>query len=274
MARPDKEPSFLRRPQAVPRKRRPALLRVLLLAALGLAAGVGLLRFAASSRFALTRYDVSGNTRARTEEILVALAAWKGKNLVALDLEPLASRLGRHPWIERVTLAKRFPDGLAVRVTERRALALYRDGESFSWVGADGRLIAPYDSRIDRTDLRDPERGSAHAARGRRSARGSAARATRVLRGALGNRLAPGRWIRYDGCDLSKAGSRSSGRCPGEGSRAARGAQFREESRVGGTGHRSSFCRSRHPRRRLWRRESSLMIPVRTSTHFSRCGTR
>ena len=151
MARPDKEPSFLRRPQAVPRKRRPALLRVLLLAALGLAAGVGLLRFAAGSRFAVTRYDVSGNTRARTEEILVALAAWKGKNLVALDLEPLASRLGRHPWIERVTLAKRFPDGLAVRVTERRALALYRDGESFSWVGADGRLIAPYDSRIDRT---------------------------------------------------------------------------------------------------------------------------
>jgi cell division septal protein FtsQ len=151
VARPDKEPTFLRRPQAVPRKRRPALLRVLLLAALGLAAGVGLLRFAASSRFALTRYDVSGNTRARTEEILVALAAWKGKNLVALDLEPLASRLGRHPWIERVTLAKRFPDGLAIRVTERRALALYRDGESFSWVGADGRLIAPYDSRLDRT---------------------------------------------------------------------------------------------------------------------------
>ncbi len=151
MARPDKEPSFLRRPQAVPRKRRPAALRLLLLAALGLASAAGLAKFASSSRFALTRYDVSGNTRARTEEILVALASWKGRNLLALDLEPLASRLGRHPWIERVTLAKRFPDGLAVRVTERRALALYRDGESFSWVGADGRLIANYDPRLDRT---------------------------------------------------------------------------------------------------------------------------
>jgi cell division septal protein FtsQ len=152
VARPDKEPSFLRRPQVVPRKRRrPAVLRFLLLGGVALAAGAGLLRFASSSRFALSRYDVAGNTRARTEEILLALAPWKGRNLLALDLEPLAARLGAHPWIERVTLAKRFPDGLAVRVAERRSLALYRDGESFWWVGADGRLIAAYDPRRDRT---------------------------------------------------------------------------------------------------------------------------
>lgn len=151
MARPDKEPPFLRRPQVVPRKRRPPVLRLALLAALAAAAGAGLLRFAGSTRFALTRYDVTGNTRARTEEILVALGSWKGRNLLTLDLEPLAVRLGKHPWIERVTLAKRFPDGLAVRVSERRAVALYRDGANFWWVGTDGRLIASYDPRRDRT---------------------------------------------------------------------------------------------------------------------------
>jgi cell division protein FtsQ len=151
VARPDKEPPFLRRPQAVPRKHRPGAFRLLLFGTLGLAAVAGLLKFASGPRFALTRYDVSGNARARTEEILVALASWKGRNLLALDLEPLASRLGKHPWIERVTLAKRFPDGLAIRVTERRPLALYREGESFWWVGADGRLIAAYDPRLDRT---------------------------------------------------------------------------------------------------------------------------
>ncbi len=152
MARPDKEPSFLRRPQVVPRKRhRPPVLRLALLGALGAVAGAGLFQFASSSRFALSRYEVTGNTRARTEDVLVALAPWKGRNLLALDLEPLAARLGAHPWIERVTLAKRFPDGLAVRVSERRALALYRDGESFWWVGGDGRLIASYDPRRDRT---------------------------------------------------------------------------------------------------------------------------
>ena len=151
MARSDKEPNFLRRPQVVPRKRRrPTALRYAILGLLGAAAAIGLGNFAASSRFALARYEVSGNDRARTEEILAALAPWTRRNLLALDLQPLAVRLGSHPWIERVTLAKRFPDGLAVRVTERRAVALYRDGENFWWVGADGRLIAAYDPRRDR----------------------------------------------------------------------------------------------------------------------------
>ena len=150
MARPVKEPTFLRRPQVVPRKRSRPVLRFVLLGALAAVAGAGLLRFAASSRFDLSRYDVAGNSRARTEEILAVLDPWKGRNLLALDLAPLAAKLGRHPWIERVTLAKRFPDGLAIRVTERRALALYREGESFWWVGTDGRLIAAYDPRRDR----------------------------------------------------------------------------------------------------------------------------
>ena len=151
MAKPVKEPSFLRRPQVVPRKRPRPVFRFILLGACALAAGAGLLKFASSSRIALSRYDVAGNSRARTEEILAVLAPWKGRNLLGLDLQPLATRLGAHPWIERVTLAKRFPDGLAVRVTERRALALYREGESFWWVGSDGRLIAAYDPRRDRT---------------------------------------------------------------------------------------------------------------------------
>jgi cell division septal protein FtsQ len=151
VARPVKEPTFLRRPQVVPRKRPRPVFRFVLLGAFALAAGAGLLKFASSSRFALSRYDVAGNARARTEEILAVLAPWKGRNLLALDLEPLAAKLGSHPWIERVTLAKRFPDGLAVRVAERRALALYREGERFWWVGSDGRLIAAYDPRRDRT---------------------------------------------------------------------------------------------------------------------------
>jgi cell division septal protein FtsQ len=117
-----------------------------------LAAALGLLRFVSGPRFALHRFDVAGNSRARTEEILAVAGEWTGRNLVALDLAPMAVRLSGHPWIERVTLSKRFPDGLSVRITERRAAALYRDGTDFWWVGADGSLIAPYDPRRDRTE--------------------------------------------------------------------------------------------------------------------------
>ncbi len=147
----NKDAPFLRRGAVVPRRRRktPTARRVTV-GVLALVAAFGLFRFVSGPRFALRRFEVSGNTRVRTQEVLGAAAAWSGKNLLALDLAPLAGRLAAHPWIERVTLSKRFPDGLSARITERKAVALYRDGESFWWVGGDGNLIAPYDPRGDR----------------------------------------------------------------------------------------------------------------------------
>jgi cell division protein FtsQ len=149
----DKGAPFLRRGAAVPRKRRrPVLGRVAIAAAFVIAATLGLAHFVASPHFSLKRFAIAGNSRARTEEILTALSEWNGRNLVALDLAPLANRLVAHPWIERATLTKRFPDELSVRVTERQAVALYRDGDAFWWVGVEGNCIAPYDSRRDRTE--------------------------------------------------------------------------------------------------------------------------
>lgn len=149
----DREAPFLRRGGGLARKKRqPGTLRLAILAILGLALAFALFRFVAGPHFALRRFEVSGNVRSRTEGILSALDRWRGKNLVGLDLAPLATELASHPWIERVTLTKRFPDGLAVRVTERKALALYREDQKFWWVGAEGNLIAPYDPRRDLTE--------------------------------------------------------------------------------------------------------------------------
>jgi cell division septal protein FtsQ len=148
-----KESPFLRRPAVAPRRKRPRpTLRFLLAAVLVAGAGFGLFRFVSGPRFALRRFDVTGNARARTEEVLEIAARWTGTNVLALDLAPMASRIAGHPWIERVTISKRFPDGLVIRVTERRAVALYRDETGFWWVGEGGHLIAAYDPRRDRTE--------------------------------------------------------------------------------------------------------------------------
>ncbi len=149
----DSESLFLRRRLLLPKKRRPVRWgRALLSSLLLLACGFGLLRFLGGSLFGLQRFDISGNQRARTEEILKALEPWRARNLVTLDLSPLASRLAREPWIGRVTLSKRFPDGLSVRVTERRAVALLREGSLLWWLDARGHPIAPYDPRTDHAE--------------------------------------------------------------------------------------------------------------------------
>jgi cell division septal protein FtsQ len=143
---------FLRRGKGAIKKRSVRGGRVLLLTALLLLAGCGLYRFLGGALFTLRRFHISGNERARTEEILTALAPWKAGNLVTLDLPPLATQLQRLPWIERVTLAKKFPDGLSVRVAERKPVALLREGGQLFFLDARGIPIAPYDARSDHAE--------------------------------------------------------------------------------------------------------------------------
>ncbi len=148
------ETNFLRRSRVPPRRKRAlAAVRVGAAGILAAAALFGMWRLLSGSLLTLQRFEVSGNRRARTEEILATLAPYRTKNLLNLDLASAAERLLEHPWVERVTLSKRFPDGLEVRVSERRAVALWRDGTGrLSFLGADGRLIAPYDPRADAAD--------------------------------------------------------------------------------------------------------------------------
>jgi cell division protein FtsQ len=67
-----------------------------------------------------------------------------------MDLRAVAERVERLPWIERVTISKRLPDGLAVTVVERRPAALWRVERELWWVDASGRVVAPFDARRER----------------------------------------------------------------------------------------------------------------------------
>ena len=145
--------AFLRRGAVVPRRRKPGRVVKLVLAMLVAAtAAIGLARFFGGTLFSLQRIQVSGNRRARTEEILHAVAPWRSANVVTLDLSGIARAVGAHPWVEGVTLSKRLPDGLAIRVAERKAVALFREGSRLWWLSAEGRPIALYDPRADSTE--------------------------------------------------------------------------------------------------------------------------
>jgi cell division septal protein FtsQ len=148
--RRDREETFLRGGRVSPRRRRaPRIGRLIAGGGLLLAVLAGVARFLAGSLFDLVRIEVEGNRRARTAEVLQRIQPWRESNLVTLDLAPLARAIGSHPWIERVTLSKRFPDGLSIRLVEKRGVALLREGQRLFWLAEDGRLIAPYDPRRD-----------------------------------------------------------------------------------------------------------------------------
>ena len=107
----DRDAAFLRRGKVAVRRRGLSKWRRWLWVSLSvILLGGGLAKFLGGSLFTLTRFEIAGNRRARTEEILHALEPWRGRNLVMLDLSPLAEKLRTLPWIDRVTITKRFPD--------------------------------------------------------------------------------------------------------------------------------------------------------------------
>jgi cell division protein FtsQ len=143
---------FLRpRVRRAPPRRRRHLGWVLGLAAL-LGAAVPLARFVSGPRFELRAFEIDGNRHVRTEEVLQALEPWRGRNLLFLDLRPLAGRLTAHPWIAQVTLSKSLPASLYVHIVERNPVALYRGAGELWWVGPEGQRIGRFDPRLDSGD--------------------------------------------------------------------------------------------------------------------------
>lgn len=81
----------------------------------------------------IRRVEVEGCSRVEVEEVKRALLPFlHGRSLVEADLRRAARSLRSHPWVRDCEFWMLFPDGLRVRIEERRAVALLQwRGSSF-----------------------------------------------------------------------------------------------------------------------------------------------
>jgi cell division protein FtsQ len=74
--------------------------------------------------FRVRKIEVKGSQKI-AQESLLSLASIEGMpNLFTLRLKDVAKRLEAHPWIERVTIRKAFPNKVEIEVEERRPIAI------------------------------------------------------------------------------------------------------------------------------------------------------
>ena len=106
-----------------------------------------------SPRFAMRELAVTTGERVPELWIRRALAPLAGENLPLLPLEHVERTLRRHPWVQGADLRKDLPARLSVRVTERQAVALLREGDQLHYLDTQGRTIAPFDPRSRAADL-------------------------------------------------------------------------------------------------------------------------
>jgi cell division protein FtsQ len=94
-----------------------------------------------SPLFTISRVEVEG-TRNLTQAQVRALARVPtDATLIRFPADAVAQRVGTDPWVGSVTVSRVFPDGMRIRVIERRAIAMVDAGTTFWLIDSTGMVL-------------------------------------------------------------------------------------------------------------------------------------
>lgn len=93
--------------------------------------------------FAIEDVKVSGNDQTSEIEILQLLGLDGTTSLVALNADAARQKIANLPWVENVEVRKVYPKAIEVKLTERKAYAIWQHGSELSLIQKDGSVIAP-----------------------------------------------------------------------------------------------------------------------------------
>ena len=97
---------------------------VIVLGVLGYTGHVLLMRFLTQPDFTIRKVRVVHNTTITAQEVMRIAQVKPKMNIYATALEPMVSRLERHPDIKSVTISKQHPDTLVINIAERDPIAV------------------------------------------------------------------------------------------------------------------------------------------------------
>ncbi len=89
----------------------------------------------------VTDVIVSGRNRADSKEILAALDLERGSPILGVDIDEARARIESMGWVQSAEIARRLPDVIYVRVTEREPLALWQHNNRIVLIDPDGHTI-------------------------------------------------------------------------------------------------------------------------------------
>jgi cell division protein FtsQ len=93
--------------------------------------------------FKLADVTVEGRDYVERSAILAALNVSRGDSLLGIDLQASRRRLESIDWVEWATVERRLPDTLYVTLKERRAVAIWQNGNEYTLIDKNGRTCVP-----------------------------------------------------------------------------------------------------------------------------------
>ncbi len=102
---------------------------------------IGLAIVGAVTPFKLVDVTVEGRDYVERSAILGALGVKAGDSLLGIDLQASRQRLEAIDWVASATVERRLPDTLYVVLVERRAVAIWQNGDEYTLIDRNGRTV-------------------------------------------------------------------------------------------------------------------------------------
>lgn len=93
--------------------------------------------------FGLERVSVAGHQATDDRDIFAALGLDAARSLARFDLDAARARVERLPWVASAVIRPVFPNGLDIRVVERRAFAVWIVDGQERLIDREGRALGP-----------------------------------------------------------------------------------------------------------------------------------
>jgi cell division protein FtsQ len=97
-----------------------------------------------SSTLTVQHVDVQGESLLSQQQVLDAAKVPMGAHLVQLDLGSIRTRVAGLAAVKRVDVSRDWPDGVLIKITERRAVAVVQLGGQYHAMASDGVLFRTY----------------------------------------------------------------------------------------------------------------------------------
>jgi cell division septal protein FtsQ len=81
--------------------------------------------------FNLRHVEITGNRRLSRAEIIEVSEIHEGVNLLTMDLNAVAEKLRRHPWVRSVSVFRKFPGEMVIEVQERTPRGILAAGKLY-----------------------------------------------------------------------------------------------------------------------------------------------
>ena len=94
--------------------------------------------------FGVDKVNVTGNVETSDIDVLQQLRLDGATSILTLNVHDARAALMTLPWVADAQVRKVYPDAVDVKLTERKAFAIWQHGQDLSLIERDGGVIVPF----------------------------------------------------------------------------------------------------------------------------------